>query len=146
MKWMQRQNKLAVVCAAALAVPMMVSAQKTPDLGKLEYEAKCATCHGAAGKGDGPLRPFLTKSPPDLTTLTQRSGGAFPVQIVWQTIDGRPAKPIGAHGTRDMPVWGREYRMEALDSGDMEKAAPEWYVRGRILALIDYLERLQAAK
>ena len=27
------------------------------DVGKAEYEAACAACHGRTGKGDGPLKP-----------------------------------------------------------------------------------------
>lgn len=30
------------------------------DMGRLEYESNCATCHGASGKGDGWLKGYLT--------------------------------------------------------------------------------------
>ena len=117
------------------------------DLGKYEYESKCASCHGVSGRGDGVMRKQLVTAPSDLTTLVKRSGGAFPNQLVWLTIDGRTEKGIGAHGSREMPVWGSEYRSEALrDAGPygMALAQPEWYVRGRIVALLDYLSRMQA--
>ena len=45
----------AVVSAALLGLPILAQAQqKAPDLGKREYDANCAVCHGAKGKGDGP--------------------------------------------------------------------------------------------
>jgi mono/diheme cytochrome c family protein len=120
-------------------------AQPGFDLGKYEYDSKCASCHGTNGQGFGPVRPFLSKHPSDLTTLARRNGGAFPSQLVWLTVDGRTE--VGAHGTREMPVWGSEYRQEALRAAGpegMALAQPEWYVRGRIVALLDYLARLQA--
>lgn len=117
------------------------------DLGKHEYESKCASCHGLSGKGDGEMHKHLINAPTDLTLLAKQSGGAFPTQLVWLTIDGRTEKDIGPHGSREMPVWGREYRQEVLRAAGPEGAAfaqPEWYVRGRIVALIDYMARIQA--
>jgi mono/diheme cytochrome c family protein len=131
-------------CIAALAGAAGAPwAQPADDLGRSEYLAHCASCHGTSGKGDGPLRRFLTQAPSDLTTLAQRSGGALPTQLVWEIIDGRASGEIGPHGTRDMPVWGATYRSQALAVPGMA-AQPEWYVRGRIVALIDYLQRIQA--
>jgi len=92
------------------------------------------------------MRSHLVTQPSDLTTLTKRSGGAFPSQLLWLTIDGRTEKQIGPHGSREMPVWGSEYRQEVLRAAGPEgamHAQPEWYVRGRIVALIDYLARIQ---
>jgi mono/diheme cytochrome c family protein len=122
--------------------PMEVLAQPALDMGRLEYESSCASCHGITGKGEGVLRQFLTKPPSDLTTLARRNGGAFPTQLVWEMIDGRSATDIGPHGAREMPVWGSEYRARAALSPE-SGMQPEWYVRGRIVALLDYLSRLQ---
>ena len=112
------------------------------DPGRLEYESNCASCHGIAGKGDGRLRQFLTQAPSDLTTLAQRNGGAFPTQLVWEMIDGRGSTDIGPHGSREMPVWGADYRAQAL-AQPTTAAQPEWNVRGRIVARLDYLARMQ---
>jgi mono/diheme cytochrome c family protein len=114
------------------------------DMGRAEYESSCASCHGVSGKGDGPVRQYLVKAPSDLTTLARRSGGALPMQLVWEMIDGRTSTVIGPHGTREMPIWGANYRAMALSQPDTA-AQPEWYVRGRIVALIDYLQRLQGS-
>jgi len=48
---------------------------------------------------------------------------------------------VKAHGTRDMPIWGRDYLFEATYMG---MPNPEAYVRVRILSLADYVHRLQA--
>jgi mono/diheme cytochrome c family protein len=133
-----------VLCLAAMAsLAGAACAQATPDFGRMEYESSCASCHGRDGKGDGPVRPFLTKAPSDLTTLAKRSGGALPLQYVWETIDGRASKATGPHGSREMPVWGERYGEPALSKSPEAAGRAEWYIRGRIMALIDYLNRIQ---
>lgn len=127
--------------AVLVALGGPVWAESSVDIGKVEFETSCASCHGVGGKGDGAVQPFLVKAPPDLTTLAKRNGGALPVELVWEMIDGR-ATTAGVHGTREMPVWGSSFRVRALSQPETA-ANPEWYVRGRIVALIDYLNRLQ---
>jgi len=136
----------AVGLLAAGATGVTWADPQAADMGRAEYMSACASCHGASGKGDGPVGPALVKKPTDLTTLAKRNGGALPVQLVWEMIDGRAQVPLGsfAHGSRDMPVWGDEYRSSARLSPNPAVANnPEWYVRGRIVALIDYLQRIQ---
>jgi mono/diheme cytochrome c family protein len=134
---------MAALSLAGLSAPGWADTLAT-DVGRTEYMSNCASCHGVGGKGDGPVAQGLTKKPSDLTTLARRSGGALPAQLVWEMIDGRASVDIFAHGSRDMPVWGAEYRAMALLQSDPAIAArPEWYVRGRIVSLIDYLNRIQ---
>lgn len=128
----------AVVAAVLIAAPGNSQAQqRRVDVGKLEYEANCASCHGVKGKGDGPLKSFLSKGPSDITTLTKRNGGVFPINRVYEVIDGR--EEVKAHGPREMPVWGRDYIYKAED----DLRDPEVYVRYKTLSLIDYVYRLQ---
>lgn len=116
-----------------------VMAQAPADLGKREYNSNCANCHAENGKGGGPYVEFLKRSPPDLTVLAKNNGGVFPVSRVYATIEGAGA----AHGGRDMPIWGQQYRARAAEYYvDMPYNA-EAYVRTRILALIEYLDKLQ---
>jgi mono/diheme cytochrome c family protein len=112
------------------------------DQGKIEYDGHCAVCHGTQGRGNGELRKFLNTPPSDLTTMAKRNGGAFPNQLAWDIIDGRGTATIGVHGTREMPVWGQAYRQEAMAQA-VTAQQPEWYVRNRIVALLDYLSRIQ---
>ena len=128
----------ATMLALACAAPAL--AQQRTDLGQREYESNCASCHGKDGRGNGPFVEFLRRSPPDLTTMARRNGGVFPLSRAYDAIEGASV----GHGTRDMPVWGRDYRIEA---GEYYQDVPynaEAYVRGRILALAEYLNRLQA--
>ena len=129
----------ALVALPSLAFP--VSALDKSGVGKIEYESNCAGCHGDNGKG-GPFADYLKVAPPDLSQLSKRNGGVFPFERVYKVIDGR--QEVKGHGPRDMPIWGRDYQLKA--GGDYVDVGydPEAYVRGRILALIDYLNRLQA--
>jgi len=132
-----------LVGGMVLCVPGVAGAQGKVklDFGKREYDSKCAACHGSKGRGDGPFKPFLTKSPSDLTTLAKANKGVFPHDAVYQTIDGR--KAIGSHGPSDMPIWGADYLAQAAADYMDVPYDPELYVRTRIIALIDYLHRLQ---
>jgi len=144
---MRYQSKIpfaAALLGAALVTPAWADTLAS-DPGRYEYMSNCAACHGVGGKGDGPVAQAMTKKPSDLTTLARRNGGALPVQLVWEMIDGRSTLDIFGHGTRDMPIWGADYRAQAQLQPDPAVAErPEWFVRGRIVALIDYLQRLQA--
>lgn len=126
---------LAVVSAAACAQTAKV------DLGKREYESKCANCHGTTGKGQGPFVEFLKRSPPDLTTLAKSNGGILPMDRLYQSIRGNT---LAAHGSRDMPIWGREYSLEAANYYIDTPYDGEAYVRARVLALLEYINRLQS--
>jgi mono/diheme cytochrome c family protein len=137
-------------CAAAVAlgVGLLVaaSAMAAPpakvDPGQREYDASCAVCHGTVGKGDGPYKSALTKAPSDLTQLAKQNGGTFPFNRVYESIDGR--KEVGAHGTREMPIWGQRFQLSAADYYIDVPYDPDVYVRGRVLALTEYVNRLQA--
>ena len=47
------------------------------DAGKSEYQSSCETCHGADGKGKGPLSTQLKVPPADLTVLAKKNNGVF---------------------------------------------------------------------
>lgn len=141
-------SAVGFVGAAAFCVASVAFAQSEKDFGKAEYAAKCASCHGLSGKGDGPLSRTgeLTRRPSDLTTLSKRNGGVFPAQRVYEIIDGRTE--VGAHGLRDMPVWGADFRTRTPDLPAMPGMPGAYDFRGtmahaRILALVDYLDRIQ---
>lgn len=113
------------------------------EMGKREYQSACASCHGIDGRGDGPMRPFLSRPPADLTTLAARHGGSFPKSLIADLIDGRGVEGPGPHGSRDMPIWGQVYREESDWRLRGVPFPAEWSVRGRILALVEYLGTLQ---
>jgi len=136
--------RVSIAIAAMLAVSGISSttwAAEKAGLGKLEYQSNCAACHGNDGKG-GAYVDFLKVTPPDLTQLSKKNGGVFPLERVYSVIDGR--QEVKGHGPREMPIWGRDYQIRAGEHYGDVAYDPEVYVRGRILALIDYLNRLQA--
>ncbi len=132
------------VAITALGSNYAARAQDT-DAGKAEYQASCATCHGTDGKGAGPISPLLKVAPPDLTVLAKNNNGVFPFSSVYKVIDGRQA--IVAHGSRDMPIWGNRYTPsqigQSIRAPSFLAYDPEMLVRTRILAVIDYLNRIQ---
>jgi len=113
------------------------------DRGKYEYETHCAECHGSNGEGNGPYASFLTKPVPNLTTLSKTNGGVFPFARVYEIVDGTQA--VLAHGPRNMPIWGSRYNREAKEGPyDDFRSDAEAFVRARVLALTEYVYRLQA--
>jgi len=119
-----------------------------PDIGKIEYQSGCAACHGVDGKGNGPVAAFLLTKPADLTMITKKYNGAFPFGHIYDVIDGR--EEVKAHGDRAMPVWGYRYSPSPISGSN--PVAPyfvdpvfdrETIIRARILAVIDYIYRIQ---
>jgi mono/diheme cytochrome c family protein len=103
------------------------------DPGSRLFRTHCATCHGADGRGTGPMAELLVRRPPDLTQYAARNGGLFPSERVRRIIDGRD---VPSHGIADMPVWGDVFRR----TGD----ATEAEVKARIDAIVRYLQAIQA--
>jgi mono/diheme cytochrome c family protein len=102
-----------------------------PVPGRALYVRLCASCHGADGRGDGPVAPALGEPPDDLTTIARLNDGMFPALRIATAIDGTTMPR--AHGVSDMPVWG-----EILTARGSESTA-----RDAILELTDYLRSIQ---
>jgi mono/diheme cytochrome c family protein len=103
--------------------------------GRDSYQFYCASCHGSAGKGDGPVASSLKTVPADLTRLARRNGGTFPRQRVVSLVTGAEPGPTTAHGSSEMPVWGPVFRF--LDPSDAR-------VKVRIENVVSYIETLQS--
>jgi mono/diheme cytochrome c family protein len=157
-----RHTAVATLFTAALltlAAPLQANAQAQfreesrlqqrihePGFGKREFDSNCAACHGMDAKGRGPVAGFLTKNPPDLTLLARGNGGVFPMDRLYRAIDGRDlpeGSQAGPHGSREMPIWGRDYRLRDGEYYGDTPYDPDAMVRGRILSLLEYLNRLQ---
>lgn len=98
------------------------------------YRTYCASCHGTAARGDGPLASAMNRKPANLTEIAKRNGGLFPSELVFKVIDGR--EKVRGHGGPDMPVWGDAFA-RSRDGGDEER------VKAVIKSLVDYLESIQ---
>ncbi len=141
---MERILRIVALGAVAAMASTAIAPAQEMSIGQREYVNSCASCHGVSGKGDGALAGFLSQTIPDLTVLAKNNGGVFPVSRMYEVIDGRAE--VAAHGMRDMPVWGDEYDAQARAGRLGEFAArPDMdaFVRGRILALIEYVSTLQ---
>ena len=97
------------------------------------FQTYCASCHGKQARGDGPAAAALKTAPADLTRISARNGGTFPITKVRRYIEG--LDEISAHGSRDMPVWGQVLR--GVSGGN------EAGVRLRVEGLTKYLESIQ---
>jgi len=100
--------------------------------GKQTYMTYCASCHGENLKGAGPAATALKTPPADLTTLAKRHDGKFPYEYVAGVV--RFGKPISAHGSSDMPIWGPIFSLV-----DFHEVA----IRQRIKNLCEFLASQQ---
>jgi mono/diheme cytochrome c family protein len=138
---MRKQWKTFLVTASLLVGGSVLAADKLIDVGKGEYNAACASCHGLQGKGDGPAADQMKTKAPDITGLAKANNGVFPFDKVYQIIDGRAE--IKAHGSREMPIWGAAFRRQTSVYFENYAGDPESGARSRILALTEYVYRLQ---
>lgn len=133
---------LAALAVSLLAAAVTTAADQPPPAsplaasGKALYVRHCAVCHGRSATGDGPFRGVLTVPPTNLTRIAARRGGTFPRDEIAAYVDGRFVPE--AHGTREMPVWGR-WLGQPIAPG----VEPDEMTRGEILAILTYLETLQ---
>lgn len=126
----------ALLSATALAAA--ACAEPEPEVpGALFFSEQCSVCHGATGRGDGPLADDLGVMPSDLTALARNNGGVYPIDDVMAQVYGYP----GRYQIGGMPEFG------PLLDGPVE----DWQTQsGEVIptprALIDlaiYLEGLQ---
>lgn len=122
----------ATLMALAGCMPPEVS-------GRADYQTFCAGCHGAEGRGDGPVADDLARRPADLTTIAARNGGVFPFVSVMSTIDGYTRRD--QHGSA-MPEMGpliEEGDLVLVDTGGGVMTPTP----ARLVALAAYLETIQ---
>ncbi len=114
-------------------IKMVPPSATSPASGSEMFATYCAVCHGKAGKGDGPAAAALKQPPSDLTQISRRNQGKFPELKIHESITQNVH--IGAHGDREMPVWGPVFK--SIESGDSL-----W--RLRVQNLTDYIHSIQA--
>ena len=114
------------------AIKMVPPSVTSPASGTEMFSHYCAVCHGPSGKGGGPAAASLKTAPPDLTQIARKNGGKFPEFQVRQSII---ENVHGAHGSREMPVWGPVFK--SIEQGDSL-----W--RLRVSNLTQYVGSIQA--
>lgn len=111
------------------------------EIGQEEYRLHCAACHGLEGRGDGPIGQILKTPAPNLAMITERNGGKFPVQKIYDIIEG--SSVVAAHGTRDMPLWGDRYRRQTKPQTPDQASMSNDQAQQHVLSLVYYLGTLQ---
>jgi len=132
---MKAMTLLAV--GAVLAGPAFASDKvddKAAKAGRALFSRHCASCHGAEGKGGGPVAGSLKTPVPDLTKLPLKDG-RFDDARVRTSIDGTQAS--AAHGTREMPVWGK------VLANTGEKRGEGW-AQAEVWTIVEYVKSIQA--
>ena len=130
---------MRAIAITLLAAPALVAACMG-DLrgsGAALYRDNCATCHGTAGAGDGPMAAGLPVPPRDLRVLAAANGGIFPTERVMATIYGYGGKDAVAL----MPEFG-----PLLDSPEVMWIAPdgrEIATPSALVALAEHVQTLQ---
>ena len=84
------------------ANPVKSAAASIAD-GKEAYEAKCASCHGKKGLGDGPKAKTLDTASGDFTTTTFQS--ETDGELFWKTKTGRDDMPSYKAKLTDEEIW-----------------------------------------
>ena len=119
--------------ATLVAVLILVAstAEANTLRGHEEYLRYCSACHGAEADGKGPVANVLTPPPPALTRLRSKFGHPLGTRFVAYVLGTTMPR---AHGTSDMPVWGRNLADE--DGSDGEAV-------GLIWRIANYLQSIQ---
>ncbi len=113
-------------------------ASTAPASGKADFMELCAPCHGVSGKGDGELGKTLAHRPADLTGISARNGGVFPMAYVMSKIWGYE---MGKAPTALMPKFAplMEGPLVLVDTGDgIQTPAPL-----RLVEIANYLVTIQ---
>lgn len=126
---MKTATLLIAILLVLTAGPVSVFAND--EGGKRDFEADCARCHGADGKGTGSVKRVPGYVSVDLTKLAANNGGQFPRQRIFDSIDGK--MKVAAHFSGDMPRWGAKFASHEQDEAGHK----------RISALVDYIESMQ---
>ena len=129
-----------VIAATGMALAGLVACAPEQQVsGRALYQDYCASCHGPAGKGDGPAAEGLGNAPADLTGIAARNGGVFPTVRVMSTIDGYTRRSDRASVMPELGVVLQEGPLVLVDTGDgIMTPTP-----ANLVALANYLESLQ---
>lgn len=122
---------------AILILAASTAAAQEADVGQGLYSQHCASCHGAAADGAGPMASYLTMPAPRLDDLASRNDGKFPMLDVIHIIDGRTG--LRGHGG-EMPVFGALFTANA---GRLEPYGAVIDTRGRIMSIALFIEGIQ---
>jgi len=134
---------LAKHLIAAYPVPLAPSAIPDVKLGAKVYAQNCASCHGAAGNGDGPLAKSLDPTPiafTDKERASQRSLFAL-YQAVSQGIAGTAMPAFSQLSEEDRWAVSTYLGSFAHDSGESQQGKGVWETGDAAKAAVPNLDR-----
>jgi mono/diheme cytochrome c family protein len=126
-------------CAICAGLALAACAPERQVTGRALFDQYCVSCHGTEARGDGPAAAGLGKRPADLTGISARNGGTFPMVRVMSVIDGYTRR---GDRTSVMPELGaalQEGPLVMLETGDGTSTPTP----GNLVALAEYLRSLQ---
>ena len=123
-----------------LLVPFFATgcSPEAPSTGRILYMENCVSCHGVTGRGDGPNATSLGTVPADLTQISARRDGVWPILEVMSIIDGYSRNTLPRE---DMPVFENflNDKMVKFDTGNGVNVL----VPTKLIEMVYYLETLQ---
>lgn len=133
---------IATICVLSLISPGAAAGQDRVDqareatliAGGHTYLQFCAVCHGVDGTGRGSLAGVLLQAPSNLTQLSQRNAGTFPVDALEGMLRATRVEEASAHGSGQMPIWGEVFK---------SVSSSQALLRARVGNLVAYLESFQ---
>ncbi len=126
-------GRTAFLIAAGAGLAGCNTPAEQPDVsrGAKEFQANCAGCHGAAGRG------ARTNGAPALDTLSAANGGLFPAQDVVGVVEGHGRSPDFSAA---MPQFGGS----GMGTGPVvDVAGVDRPVSAPLADLLAYLEAIQ---
>ena len=121
---------LGLVLIAALSPLSGVrpASQQSADgaAGSRLYLTHCATCHGKAGRGDGPMAPYLRVTPTNLAAISTRHEGVFPTASM-----GARRSPCTDRRCRSGAMHSRLPATPRRTSSPRQRSAPSWLISAR---------------
>ena len=132
---------LVVAAISVLSSPTASAAEANSVDGRRLFAEHCAACHGKNAEGDGPSASELQTQPADLTKISERRGGVWPLLEVMSIIDGYTKRFVPREG---MPV------IEKLNDGPLVSFDTgngfDTPVPANLIALANYLESIQSPR
>lgn len=128
------------------AYPVPVAPRKLPEirLGQTLYQAQCASCHGAAGNGDGPLAPNLDPKP--IAFTDHERAATRSLMALYQVVSqGVPGTSMPAFTTlSDDDRWALAWYVGTManDDASRQRGAALWQSDARAKARMANLAEL----
>ncbi len=133
-------HTLAALSALSLGALTLVAC--APDgrvSGRALFDQYCVACHGKSGIGDGPAAAGLGKKPADLTRISERNGGTFPMVRVMSVIDGYTRRGDRSSVMPELGIALQEGPIVMLETSDGATTPTP----ANLVALAEYLREIQ---